>query len=313
MSAATTPVEVPDIGDFDDVPVIEILVSVGDTVAAEDPLVTLESDKATMDVPAPFGGRVSEVSVSVGDQVSRGHPLMVIERLQEDDDADGAEPTAAPAEATEPEPAEATAPAEATERAEATGRERAPGHPNGGGPIYASPSARRLARERHVDLGSVSGSGRKGRITKDDVQRLADGDGPAAPSATGPVSVAPGLAPWPSVEFAKFGPVERVGRTRIQRIAGAQPGAQLGDDPARHPQRRGRHHRARGVAQAAQRPACVRGREVHDGVVPGQGVRGRAEAVPGLQLVPGRRRAGAQALLQTSASPPTPPVAWWCR
>jgi pyruvate dehydrogenase E2 component (dihydrolipoamide acetyltransferase) len=224
MSATLTKVEVPDIGDFDDVPVIEILVSVGDEVAVEDPLVTLESDKATMDVPAPFAGVVKEISVSVGDRVAQGTVLMSLEGG--DGDAGGGEPAEQAAAADRAAEA-TTAPAEAVEAPSqpAAAPEPAPARTNGGGPIYASPSARRMARELGVDLRSVTGSGRKGRITKDDVQTLADGKGAGAPAA------APGgggggggvagldLLPWPQVDFEKFGPVERVERSRIQRIS----------------------------------------------------------------------------------------------
>ncbi len=256
MSATLSKVEVPDIGDFDDVPVIEILVSAGDTVAVEDPLVTLESDKATMDVPAPFAGVVKELSVSVGDRVAQGSLLMSIETTDGDSGSDesdsgggepaeqaaaadrGAEATTQPAEsleapsrpagesersASQPAAESAPPPAESTPSPAATGS-------NGGGPIYASPSARRLARELGVDLRSVSGSGRKGRITRDDVQNLADGKGSGAgagvgvASASGSAGAGGGVAgldllPWPSVDFEKFGPVERVQRSRIQRIS----------------------------------------------------------------------------------------------
>jgi pyruvate dehydrogenase E2 component (dihydrolipoamide acetyltransferase) len=230
MSATALTVEVPDIGDFDDVPVIEILVSVGDTVAAEDPLVTLESDKATMDVPAPFGGVVKEIRVGVGDRVKQGSTLMTIEGA--DPDAGGGE-TAEPAAAVDRAAEPATAPSEAMEPPERPG---APSEPtpdrtseappprtpptNGGGPIYASPSARRLARELGVELGNVDGSGRGGRITRDDVQRLADGKPSPATPAAGTASMRGlDLLPWPVVDFAKFGPVERVPRSRIQRIS----------------------------------------------------------------------------------------------
>ena len=252
MSATLTKVEVPDIGDFDDVPVIEILVSVGDSVAVEDPLVTLESDKATMDVPAPLAGVVREISVSVGDRVAQGSVLMSVEGADDgssgsgDGDAGGGEPAeqaaaAGAASAPTTPPAESveapSQPAEGPAQPEASGPSQpaeppaqpqapAPARTNGGGPIYASPSARRLARELGVDLRSVSGSGRKGRITKDDVQSLADGKGTAA----APGSPAPGggggggvagldLLPWPQVDFEKFGPIERVERSRIQRIS----------------------------------------------------------------------------------------------
>ena len=271
MSATTTQVEVPDIGDFEDVPVIEILVSVGDTVAVEDPLVTLESDKATMDVPAPFAGVVKEISVSIGDRVAQGSALMSIEGSDGAGDPGGGEPaeaaaaldrsaeaTTQPAESVEApsepaesgeepsEPAESvearSEPAESVEArsepaesgedpspaAAAAAPTAAPARTNGGGPIYASPSARRLARERGVDLRSVTGSGRKGRITREDVQNLADGKGAAAVTAPGAGAGDAGagggvagldLLPWPKVDFEKFGPVERVERSRIQRIS----------------------------------------------------------------------------------------------
>ncbi len=222
MSATASTVEVPDIGDFDDVPVIEILVSVGDTVTAEDPLVTLESDKATMDVPAPFAGVVKEISVSVGDRVSQGTPLMTVEG-----EGDGGVPAEQPA-VEDPPPEEAEA-KEAEAAAIEESHDEPPAPPekvNGGGPVYASPSARRLARELGVDIRQVSGSGRKGRITKEDIQAAADGT-PSAPAVDGeaqrpaPAGAGAGLdlLPWPSVDFEKFGPVERVARSRIQRIS----------------------------------------------------------------------------------------------
>lgn len=214
--SAVSPVAVPDIGDFDDVPVIEILVSVGDTVAAEDPLVTLESDKATMDVPAPVAGVVSEIAVKIGDRVAEGSALMTIEGEGEPPADAPAAQDAAPADAPAsqdalaadaPQPESEPTPARASE---APPPQSAPS--NGNAPIYASPSVRRLARERGIELDQVSGSGRKGRITKDDLQRAAEGP-PAAPA------LGLDLLPWPSVEFEKFGPVQRVPRTRIQRIS----------------------------------------------------------------------------------------------
>ncbi|HXD66323.1 MAG TPA: 2-oxo acid dehydrogenase subunit E2, partial [Solirubrobacteraceae bacterium] len=208
------------------------------------PLVTLESDKATMDVPAPTAGVVREISVSIGDRVSQGSVLMSLEGS--DGDAGGgepaeqaaaadrsAEPTTAPAEsmeapsepATPPPPAPSSEPATPAPAPAQTAA--VPARSNGGGPIYASPSARRLARERGVDLSAVTGSGRKGRITRDDVQSLADGkgaDGAAAPAGGGGGGGGGGVAglellPWPSVDFEKFGPIERVERSRIQRIS----------------------------------------------------------------------------------------------
>ncbi len=224
-------VEVPDIGDFADVPVIEILVSPGDAVDADDPLLTLESDKATMDVPAPFAGTVRELQVSVGDKVSQGTPLLTLEPAGDGRADTGAKAAAAasdgaPSEAAAPaavgsaleaeppagppqaEPAQAATPAEPAQ---------APAAGDGTGPIYASPSVRRLARERGVDLSPVSGTGRKGRITKDDVERALRGEPAPAP---GTAVAGLDLAPWPTPDFAKQGPIERVERSRIQKISG---------------------------------------------------------------------------------------------
>ena len=199
-AASLLPVQVPDIGDFEGVPIIEILVSPGDQVALDDPLLTLESDKATMDVPAPFAGTVKALSVQVGDHVSQGDVLLMLE------------------------PAEATAAADSVESAvqaeegDAPQELPAPRVGSHDGPVYASPSVRRLARERSVDLTQVGGTGRKGRITRHDVESFG-GRGPAGPAPAGPGLGLEGLAPWPAVEFEKFGPVERVERSRIQRIS----------------------------------------------------------------------------------------------
>ncbi len=202
-------VTVPDIGDFADVPVIEVLVAPGDSVAPEDPLVTLESDKATMDVPAPFAGVVQELKVSVGDKVAEGTLLLTLEPAS----GNGAEPSSAPARtATPAEPAapgavetatEAEASAETTPPASAEATPPAPSDDGAGAP-YASPAVRRLARERGIDLASVQGTGRKGRITKEDVERPAE----AAPAAAAPQPVAAGDR------------VERVELSRIKKISG---------------------------------------------------------------------------------------------
>ena len=233
-TAAPVAIEVPDIGDFENVPVIEILVSPGDRVAAEDPLLTLESDKATMDVPAPFAGTVRELSVKVGDTVSQGDLLLTIEPS-----ANGRAPAPrASAIASEGVPVEAAAPdailgalaAEPPPEAEPppptplppapAGPEPPAAQPATDGrrdPVYASPSVRKLARELGVDLARVTGTGRKGRITRGDVESLSRGTPAAAGATAGPAL--PSLAPWPSLDFSKQGPVERVPRTRIQRIA----------------------------------------------------------------------------------------------
>jgi pyruvate dehydrogenase E2 component (dihydrolipoamide acetyltransferase) len=229
-AAEAKPVEVPDIGDFTDVPVIEILVSPGDAVQAEDPLVTLESDKATMDVPAPFAGTVKQLQVKVGDRVSEGSRLLTL-APEDEGGGDEEEPTQAdeepeaPAEEPEAEAGPSSEPESKQDDAPPAPRDTAPsdgGAPasDGGGPVYASPSIRRLARELGVNLGSVRGSGRKGRITREDVEAASNGatGGPlGAPAGAG---AGPELAPWPTVDFEKFGPVERVQRSRIQRISG---------------------------------------------------------------------------------------------
>ena len=206
---------VPDIGDFADVPVIEILVAPGEEVAAEAPLVTLESDKATMDVPAPVAGVVQELKVKVGDTVSEGTPILTLAVAAEA----GAPEAAAPSAVETAVAAEASAPVQRA--SEAPPAEAAAGA--GDGAVYASPAVRRLARELKVDLAAVQGSGRKGRVTREDVQAAA-GAGPAAvrapaPAADGAVA-ALGLAPWPQIDFAKYGEIERVPLSRIKRISG---------------------------------------------------------------------------------------------
>jgi pyruvate dehydrogenase E2 component (dihydrolipoamide acetyltransferase) len=235
MSATeAVPVEVPDIGDFNDVPVIEILVSPGDSVAADDPLITLESDKATMDVPAPFAGTVRELLVKVGDKVSQGTKLL---EMETDDDSapTGTEASAAASEGARDEGEAPDSIGSAAEAEEQDAPEADSGTPttprrdeappasagNGGGPVYASPSVRRIARELSIDLSKVTGTGRKGRITKDDVEKFAE-RGPTEAPAAAPGASSPGiegLPPWPQIDFEKFGPVERIERSRIQRIS----------------------------------------------------------------------------------------------
>jgi pyruvate dehydrogenase E2 component (dihydrolipoamide acetyltransferase) len=246
MGTVSEPLEVlvPDIGDFAEVPIIEILVSVGDTVAAEDPLVTLESDKATMDVPAPAAGVVRELLVAVGDKVAEGSPLLRLEPTRA-----SAAAASEPASAADTEQAAATSFGDASPAGTGSGGEVVPAPPadppsarpdardtpeapppatpaasptlSGPGGVYASPSVRRLARELGVDLARVSGTGRKGRITVDDVRRgqsngaRVDFSDVYAEKSTRGLD----LAPWPTVDFEKFGPVERVPRSRIQRIS----------------------------------------------------------------------------------------------
>ncbi|HUA44174.1 MAG TPA: dihydrolipoyllysine-residue acetyltransferase [Solirubrobacteraceae bacterium] len=224
-------VAVPDIGDFEDVPVIEILVSAGDAVAVDDPLLTLESDKATMDVPAPFAGTVGQLLVKVGDKVSQGVELLTLTPS-----SDGGGEAAATPSSDAVRPATATKASDSVASAGQAEEQAAPppapaaappaSEGNGGGPVYASPAVRRIARELGVDLHRVAGSGRKGRITKEDVQTFAEGGAPGAaapsagPAAVGGTGLGLDLPPWPQVDFSKFGEIERVERSRIQRISG---------------------------------------------------------------------------------------------
>jgi pyruvate dehydrogenase E2 component (dihydrolipoamide acetyltransferase) len=206
-------VKVPDIGDFEDVPVIEVHVAPGDTVAPEDPLVTLESDKATMDVPSPVEGVVQELRVAIGDSVSEGSVLLLVAAGGVDGAAAAellAEPAVEEAEAVEDEIAAATPAPPA-----------APAAPDAAGILYAGPGARRLARELGVDLASVQGTGRKGRILKGDVEAASKG-APAAAAAPSKGAAVGGLEvlPWPTVDFERFGEVERVALSRIKRISG---------------------------------------------------------------------------------------------
>jgi pyruvate dehydrogenase E2 component (dihydrolipoamide acetyltransferase) len=205
-SGGTIEVKVPDIGDFKDVPIIEILVKPGDAVKAEQPLLTLESDKAAMDVPSPADGTVSELKVKVGDKVSQGTLVLTLQ-------SKGAAPAAksdAPAAKSEPPEARepptqpstpAPEPASASQAADFSG-------------VFAGPSVRRLARELGVDLTQIKGTGEKGRITKDDL-KASLGQGPAAAAKGGA-----GLPDVPVVDFAKFGPTETKPLSRIQKISG---------------------------------------------------------------------------------------------
>jgi len=207
----TAEVRIPDIGDFKDVPVIEIFVKVGDTVKAEDPLVSLESDKATMDVPAPLGGVVKEIRVKLGDKVSEGAIIMLL--------ATGGGLASIPAPAAMQTPAAPAAAAAAVDR----GIDEA-----AFALAYAGPAVRKFARELGVDLGRVKGSGEHGRIVRADVEAFAKGTGvsasaPAAKAMPAPAGGGSGLdlLPWPKVDFAKFGPVERKDLSRIKKISAA--------------------------------------------------------------------------------------------
>ena len=212
-AAAAKDVNVPDIGS-DEVEVTEILVKVGDKVEAEQSLITVEGDKASMEVPAPFAGVVKELKVNVGDKVKTGSLIMIFE-------VEGAAPAAAPAkqEAAAPAPA---AKAEAPAAAPAAKAEGKSEFAENDAYVHATPLIRRLAREFGVNLAKVKGTGRKGRILREDVQayvKEAIKRAEAAPAATG--GGIPGMLPWPKVDFSKFGEIEEVELGRIQKISGA--------------------------------------------------------------------------------------------
>jgi pyruvate dehydrogenase E2 component (dihydrolipoamide acetyltransferase) len=223
----TVDVKVPDIGDFKDIPVIEIGVKVGDRVEKEQSLVTLESDKATMDVPSPAAGVVKELKVKIGDTVSEGTLIVVLEG----EGGATAAPAAAPAAPQEAPKAEAPKPAPA-EKAAPSALAQAPAIPAGEGgsrtSSHASPSVRKFARELGVDVSVVTGSGPKGRITQDDVtafvKGVMTGQGKAPAAAAAPAAAGGGelnLLPWPKIDFTKFGPIDPKPLSRIKKISGA--------------------------------------------------------------------------------------------
>lgn len=225
---------VPDIGDYKDVPIIEVLVKPGDAVKADDSLVTLESDKATMEVPAPFAGIVKEMRVKVGDKVSQGSPILSVEIA---DGAAAASTTAAPPASKTAAPATATsvaAPPSAPASAAASPAAAAPPAtavlPTAPTPVdevgfaraHASPGVRRFARELGVDLSKVRGSGPKGRIVKEDIQAFVKTTLAKPPAvAAGGGGAGLNLLPWPTIDFSKFGPVEAKPLSRIKKISGA--------------------------------------------------------------------------------------------
>jgi len=228
-------VSVPDIGDFKDVDVIEILVKPGDAVQPEQSLITLESDKATIEIPSPSAGVVKELRIKLGDKVSEGTPILVLE-ASEAAAAKAAAQSPAPA-AVPPTPSPAAAPPSAPEPARPSPSAAAPApaptrtppvpaevaEPGGFKP-HASPSVRKFARELGVDLATVKGTGPKNRILAADVQAfvkgvIAHGPTPASQPAAGGVGL--NLLPWPKVDFAKFGPVEVQPLSRIKKLSGA--------------------------------------------------------------------------------------------
>ena len=212
QTTAATEVKVPDIGDFKDVAIIDIHVKVGDAVNAEDPLITLESDKAAMDVPTPSAGTIRQVLVKVGDRVSEGTPIVLLAGNEE-----GAmqQPTSLLSQ-QEPEPAtSAAAPTPAaTAPAVSVGAQPAAAQTDFSG-VHAGPSVRRIAREMGVDLTKVKGTGEKGRISKDDIMAFLRGPA-GAPAAT----AGAGIPEIPAQDFSKFGPIETKPLSRIKRLSG---------------------------------------------------------------------------------------------
>jgi pyruvate dehydrogenase E2 component (dihydrolipoamide acetyltransferase) len=224
---STIEVRVPGIGGFKDVGVIEVLVKPGDPVALDASLVTLESDKATMDVPAPQAGTVKELKVKVGDRVGEGGLILLLDVAEKAAAAPpapaaapaAAAPPAAPISAPAPAAASAPAPAPGAAPAPAAASTPAPAASSPGGGAHASPAIRKAARELGVDLSRVPGSGPKGRVLLEDVQKYVKQvlTAPAAPASGAGLD----LLPWPKVDFARFGPVETRPLSRIKKIAGA--------------------------------------------------------------------------------------------
>ncbi|MGR6079690.1 dihydrolipoyllysine-residue acetyltransferase [Achromobacter sp. CSND-B12] len=228
-SSGPVEIEVPDIGDFKEVEVIEVMVAVGDTIKAEQSLITVESDKASMEIPASQGGVVKEVKVKVGDKVAKGSVVVVVE---------GSAPAAAaaPAAKAETAPARSEAPASKAEAPAAPATPAVGSRPAPAAALedanlkpgqlpHASPSVRKFARELGVNLSKVKGTGPKDRITADDVRgfvktALASGAAPAAAGGSAD-GAALGLLPWPKVDFTKFGPIEAKPLSRIKKISGA--------------------------------------------------------------------------------------------
>ena len=230
-------IKVPDIGDYKDVPVIEVHIKPGDTIEKEQSLVTLESDKATMDVPSSHSGVVKEVKVKVGDSISEGSVVLLLEGSEApiNTAANTPAPTQAPAPVTTQAPAPTPAPAPipvaptpiaapVSTQAPAPAPVSTSSAELGQSGSHASPSVRKFARELGVTIASVKGTGPKGRITQDDVQAFVKSvmSGASAPAATSGGSLGGlNLLPWPKVDFSKFGETERQALSRIKKLSAA--------------------------------------------------------------------------------------------
>ncbi|ACA20566.1 catalytic domain of components of various dehydrogenase complexes [Methylobacterium sp. 4-46] len=223
-----TEVKVPDIGDFKDVPIIEVHVKEGDTIGPDDPIISLESDKATMEVPAPSGGVVEKLLIKIGDKVSEGHPILLLKgegdakgdatsapRSESESKGNGAAPADTAALIAKQEPPESAAPPAPVPAPAASGA----GIPDFS-QIHASPAVRRLARELGVDLNAIKGTGEKGRITKEDVKGHLTRSAAPAPSGAVFAGGGMGIPEIPAVDFSKFGPTETKPLARIKKISG---------------------------------------------------------------------------------------------
>ncbi len=207
--AGIAEVRVPDIGDFKDVPIIEVMVKEGDAIQAEQPLVTLESDKASMEVPSPLGGVVRDLKVKLGDRVSEGMIILTLVTEATAAQAPPATSSVAQSVTRAPTPGAPTA------------ASAAPSRPQGTFELpYAGPSVRKLARERGIDLREVKGTGRRGRILPEDVANFTKASAVATSAPSAPDGAGLGLLPWPKIDFAKFGPIETKPLSRIKKISG---------------------------------------------------------------------------------------------
>ena len=225
----TMQVTIPDIGDFDEVAVIELLVKVGDRVRAEQSLITVESDKASMEIPSSHAGEITAMSVKLGDKVKKGSVILTLETASASGLAVTESVIASEAKQTPVIATAAPSGLAVTEAKQPTGLPRADGPRNDAGLPHASPSVRKFARELGVPLNEVKGSGPKGRISQEDVQSFSravmsgetrtQAQSVKAPAGEGGAGL--GLIPWPKVDFAKFGPIERKALGRIQKISGA--------------------------------------------------------------------------------------------
>ena len=305
---STIEVKVPDIGDFKDVPVIEVFVKPGDIVAAEDSLVTLESDKATMDVPAPTAGTVKEMKLKVGDKVSEGTLILTLEAT------DAAAKPSAPTTAGAPSPGPASAPQSTTApsatpaapptepTASAAATTASPAAPAPAAPAaspaapvdseafkaaHASPSVRKFARELGVDLARVTGTGPNGRIQQEDVQNFVKQamSGAAGAVAASVPAAELNLLPWPKVDFAKFGSLETRPLSRIKKISGANLARNWVMIPHVTQFDEADITELEAFRVALNKENEKAGDQGDDARVPDQGERGRAEEIPGFQCV----------------------------